>query len=161
MQTYGLQWDSANDLPFMQGAIVARYYNGRYAYRPVSFPRGRVWIDVMGNAPNDCHWADVESGDLTPQAFPPWNNARHQMTGEWGGFYCNRSTLPQVLEVLGSMPADLWLATLDGETDPPELATLPSTIRAVAVQAFPASVAGIAADCSLVINQAYWNDHHG
>lgn len=159
MAIYGLQIDSVSPLPFTP-ALRAMYLNGQYAERPVSFGRGRVWIDVNGTAPGDAHWADVEKGDMRPEDFPGWNNEKRRWLGQWGGVYCNRATLPAVLEALGSQPADLWLSTLDGDTSPPELGQLPANIRPVAVQAFPAGMLGFNADASVIIDQDYWNARH-
>jgi hypothetical protein len=162
MTAYGIMYDTDGHLPFLP-RLQAFYFNGRAAHRPVTFGRGRVWIDVTGAAPWDCHWADVETGDIAPEHFPGWNHARHQATADWGGFYCNRATLPKVLEHLGSAPADLWLATLDGTSDPadiPELAQLPATVRLVAVQAYPAAMTGGHWDESVIVSQDYWERHH-
>lgn len=160
MQVYGFQWDSTSMLPFVQGAITAKYINGSYAQRPIYFGRGVVWIDALGTEPFSAHWLDIENGDATPDSFPRWNNEKHQGISQWGGAYCNRSTLPKVLEALGSMPADLWLATLDGTIYPDEIAQLPPNVRLVAVQAFPAALTGFHADCSVVVDQAYWEGRH-
>lgn len=159
MPIYGLQIDSVSPLAFAP-ALRAMYLNGKWAERPVSFGRGRVWIDVTGGAPYDAHWADVENQDMTPQAFPAWNNEKHRALGQWGGVYCNRTTLPAVLDALGSMPADLWLSTLDGDVNPPELGQLPPNVHPVAVQAFPAGMLGFNADASVIIDQAYWDTRH-
>lgn len=159
MQTYGLQYDSTSARD--TGALlVAKYINGKYASAPVRFGRGLVWIDVLGTAPYDAHWADVETGDITPQGFPSWNAAKHRGIGQWGGAYCNRSTLPQLLDALGGQPTDLWLATLDGDTHPPEADNLPQNVRLIAVQCYPESMTGFGADCSVVVDPDYWNARH-
>ncbi len=163
MTVYGLQYDSTAALP-IPGAIQALYINGRYQHRPVTYGRGKVWIDVTGADPLGAHWLDIETGDAPPERFPVWNNQRHKGVGQWGGFYCNRSTLPKVLEhIPESMPADLWLATLDGTCDPrdiPELHQLPPNVTLIAIQAFGEGMAGFHADISLVVNQAYWDGRH-
>ena len=162
MTAFGIMYDTDGVLPFVP-KLQAFYFNGSAAHRPVTFGRGRTWIDVTGAAPWDCHWADIETGDIAPEHFPGWNHARHQATGEWGGFYCNRSTLPKVLEQLGPIPADLWLATLDGTADPadiPEVAQLPPTVRLVAIQAYPEAMTGGHWDESVIVSQDYWERHH-
>lgn len=161
MQVYGLQWDSTTALPFVQGAITAKYINGSFAQRPVHFGRGVVWIDVLGTEPLDAHWLDIETGDAKPEDFPAWNHEKHQRIGQWGGAYCNRATLPKVLEAIGtSMPADLWLATLDGSIWPDELAALPKNVTLRVVQAFPAGLTGFHADASAVVDRDYWEARH-
>src|SRR5262249_26888637 len=140
----GLQFDSTTPLPFTP-ALQAFYFNGTFAHRPVSFGRGRVWIDVTGAAPWDCHWADIEAGDIAPQLVPGWSPARPRATGAWGGAYCTRSPLPALLEANPAQPFDLWLATLDGTDSPaaiPELDHLPGHVRLCAIQAYPAGMAG-------------------
>lgn len=160
MQVYGLQWDSTTALPFIGGAITAKYINGGSAQRPVHFGRGVVWVDVLAAAPFDAHWLDIENGDARPEDFPRWNLAKHQGLGQWGGAYCNRSTLPKILEAAGPMPFDLWLATLDGTIFPEEAASLPPNVTLVAVQAFPGTMTGFHADASVVVSQAYWDARH-
>jgi len=158
---HGFQWDSSSALPLIGGAITAKYINGSFAQRPLHFGRGVVWIDVTGNDPHDAHWLDIETGDAKPADFPEWNHEKHQRIGQWGGFYCNRNTLPAVLEKIGtSMPADLWLSTLDGSVFPAETADLPPNIRLIAIQAFPAAMTGFHADCSVVVDQQYWQVRH-
>jgi len=159
-QVFGIQYDSTGPLPFVSAAIVAKYINGSFAQRPVHFGRGFVWIDVNGSEPGDAHWLDVERGDAAPGMVPRWLHERRQRTGDPGGIYCNRSTLPAVLEAAGNVPFELWLATLDGTVFPEELGHLPSTVRPVLVQAFPAALTGFHADLSMVIDQRYWDTRH-
>jgi hypothetical protein len=49
-------------------------------------------------------------------------------------------------------PHLLWVATLDGTVD----VVVPISGRLVAVQAFPASMTGMNADLSVVVDEAYW-----
>ena len=161
MKIYGLQWDSVSALPIISGAITAKYINGGFAQRPVHFGRGIVWIDATGADPYDAHWLDIETGDAKPSDFPAWNHEKHQRIGQFGGFYCNRATLPAVLDAIGTaMPADLWLATLDGTVFPEETVQLPPNIRLIAVQAFPAAMTGFRSDCSVIVDQQYWQTRH-
>ncbi len=163
MTIYGLQYDSTAALP-IPGAIQAYYLNGRFAHRPVTYGRGKVWVDVLASDPLSAHWLDIETGDAAPADFPRWNMQRHLGCQVWGGFYCNRDTLPKVLEILPeTMHADLWLATLDGTADPrdiPEVHSLPAHVTLVAIQAFPETMAGFHADVSVVVDRAYWDSRH-
>lgn len=154
MKTFGFQYDTVRGP--LGVPLQAFYFNGHFAHRPVSFGRGRVWIDVIGNAPIDCHWLDVEKGDATPGHVPTWLSQRHHATGDWGGVYCNRDMLPKVLEAAGTLPMDLWLATLDGTI--PEAADLglPGNVRLVLVQAYGSDMVGFGADGSVVMDPDYW-----
>lgn len=155
---YGLQYDTVGGV--LGVPLQAFYFNGRFAHRPVTFGRGRVWIDVTGGAPLDCHWLDVEKEDATPDRVPTWNAERHHGTGQWGGAYCDRSTLPKVLEANGTLPLDLWLATLDGTVPDAADLGLPPNVHLVAVQAFGAETAGFRADASVVVDAHYWDAYH-
>lgn len=149
----GLQFDSVSPLPFVP-ALEALYVNGRFAHTPVAYGPGRVWIDVLGNAPRAAFWLDVEKGDATPDMVPAWLDARHAAGDGWGGVYCNRSSLGDVAKAAGNRPWSLWLATLDGSL--PLGLGLPSQVNLLAVQAFPAAAVGINADVSVVLDPAYW-----
>jgi len=153
----GMQYDTTAGA--LGVPLQAFYYNGRFAHRPVAFHRGRVWIDVIGNAPLDCHWLDVERFDATPGHVPSWNVARRHGTGEFGGVYCNRDTLPKVLEANGSLPLDLWLATLDGSVPDAADLGLPGNVRLRLVQAFGSDTMGFRSDGSLVVDPDYWHQH--
>jgi hypothetical protein len=155
---YGLQFDAASPLPFVP-SLQALYFNGAYAHKPVTYGRGRVWIDVTGDAPRAAMWLDVESGDATPAMIPPWLAARHAAGLGDGGIYCGRATLPEVLRYGGMLRFGLWLATLDGTTTPPDDVVLPPHVTLLAVQAFPASMLGFNADLSVVTDASYWIAH--
>ena len=155
MTIYGLQYDSVAPLPFTP-PLQACYVNGRYA-QPVSYGPGRVWIDVLGTAPRRAVWLDVESGDAPPPDVPVWLDLRRKAGFGWAGVYCNRSALPDVIAAAGARPFSLWLATLDGTTDPPEL---PGQVTLTAIQAFPAAWTGCGADISVVVDSAYWAERH-
>jgi hypothetical protein len=158
MQVYGLQWDSAaGDFP-PRARLKALYVNGAFATRPVKYRRGLIWIDVTGADPAGAYWLDVERGDATPAQVPGWLDARKNHVGDYGsaGIYCNRSTLPAVQEAAGDRPHALWVATLDGTAS----VTLPDAHgRLVAIQDYPASMVGLDADISIVVDQAYWTAH--
>jgi hypothetical protein len=152
MQVFGLQWDSASgDIP--AGAkLRALYVNGGFATRPVHYGRGRVWIDVIGNAPDKALWLDVERFDATPAQVTGWLDARRRAGGGIGGIYCDRSSLAAVDAAAAGRPYYLWVATLDGTAS----ITAPGTGHVVAVQAYPASMVGPNADLSIVVDEAYW-----
>jgi hypothetical protein len=156
LEVVGLQWDTIGSLPFTAN-LHAYYYNGRYATRPVVYGRGKVWIDVLGNAPSAARWLDVEDEDAKPENVPGWLDARKAVAGTDAGVYCNRVTLPQVIAAADGRPMDLWLATLDGTIFPTEAYSLPSNVHLVAVQAFGSAYLGINADLSMVVDQQYWN----
>lgn len=152
----GLQFDSTDPLPFVP-MLEAFYVNGRFAHSPVRYGPGRVYIDVLGSAPRAAFWLDVEKQDATPDMVPGWLDARHAAGDGWGGVYCNQSTLPAVIAAAGNRPWSLWLATLDGTL--PMVPGLPSGVKLLAVQAFPAAAVGINADISVVLDPAYWGRH--
>jgi hypothetical protein len=152
MQVFGTQWDSASgDIP--AGAkLRALYVNGRFATRPATYGRGRVWIDVNGSAPHAAFWLDVERFDATPGQVPGWLDERRRAGFGTGGIYCDRSTLPAVTAAAGDRPHYLWIATLDGTVN----VAVPETGHLVAVQAYPASMLGPDADLSIVVDEPYW-----
>lgn len=153
MQVYGLQWDSAaGDIP-SRARLRALYFNGAFATRPVRYRRGLVWIDVFGTAPEAAFWLDVESGDATPQMVPGWLDAREQSGAGVGGIYCDRASLPAVEQAASDRPHALWVATLDGTA---EVILPPGTGHLVAVQDYPASMVGLDADLSIVVDRDYW-----
>lgn len=156
---YGLQWDTTGPLPF-QADLHAYYLNGKYATKPISYGKGKVWIDVIGDGAKAARWLDVENEDATPAMVPTWLDQRFAAAGDGdGGIYCNLSTLPTVLTAAGDRKFDLWIATLDGTIYPYAVNSLSSNVRLCCVQAFPASYIGINADLSLVMNQDYWNTY--
>lgn len=158
MTVYGLQFDSVSGLPFTP-QLHLLYINGRYATRP-DYGRGRVYIDVIGDAAPRAMWLDVERYDATPDQAPGWLRERMQSTGQIGGIYCDRSSLPEVEKKIGPFPHLLTVATLDGTTD---IGPIPGAGKLVAVQAFPAVMVGpsisINADISVVVDRVYWQDH--
>lgn len=162
MTVYGLQYDTTGLLNFIPD-LQAFYFNGPFARRPYITGRGRVWIDVTGDAPLDCHWLDLEKGDANPGRAPTWLCERRHGVEDTGGVYCARAALPDILKAIQGLPCNLWLATLDGTADPaaiPELADLPPNVRLVAIQAYPAAWLGVHADLSVIVDQAYWDKRH-
>ena len=160
MTVYGLQFDSIAPLPFTP-ALQAHYVDGAVSKwsGKITYGRGWVWIDATGASPRAAFWRDIEQGDGTPADFPGWLDQRHAAGLGWGGGYCSRDLLPDMIRCAGTRPWSLWLATLDGTTDPG--LTLPSTVTLVAVQAFPAAMTGgLPADVSVVVDQAYWERRH-
>jgi hypothetical protein len=154
VQVFGTQWDSASgDIP-AGVKLRALYVNGGFATRPVTYGRGRVWIDVIGNAPDKALWLDVERFDATPDRVPGWLDDRRRSGAGTGGIYCDRSTLPAVEAAAGDLPHLLWIATLDGTVN----VTVPGRGHLVAVQAYPASMLGPDADLSIVVDEKYWRD---
>jgi hypothetical protein len=156
MTIYGTMWDSASGAYPPGAALCAFYVNGKFAHKPVSFGRGRVWIDVDGSMPGAAYFLDIETGDARPADFPGWLDRRHAGGGGWGGGYCNRATLPAAVAAAGTRPWALWLATLDGSIPDAASLSLPPNVTLVAVQAFPASMLGFNADESVVVDQAWW-----
>jgi hypothetical protein len=157
-QTYGIQWDSTDTLPFTptpaKPCIIAHYANGRFR-APLHYGRGAVFIDVTGGIPNGAMWLDVEKGDATVAEVPGWLDERARF-GE-GGIYCSRDTLPAVEQAAGDRPHLLWVATLDGTLD---VALPPGSGHLVAVQLFGEAMLPFHADMSLVLDPAYWEKHH-
>jgi hypothetical protein len=151
---YGVMFDSATGAYPPGAALCAYYVNGRYA-RPAQYGRGKVWIDVIGNAPRAALWLDVETGDATPADVPGWLDERRSAGLGAGGVYCSRAALPAIEQAAAGRPHLLWVATLDGDTTP---ALPPVTGQLVAVQAFPASMLGFDADMSVVVDPGWWED---
>lgn len=154
MTSYGLMYDSASQTFPADSRLNAYYFNGHFNHTPVSYGRGRVWIDVTGAAPKACSWLDVERGDASPGRVPGWLDER-DMPGNQG-IYCNRSNIGAVIKAAGNRVYNLWVSTLDGNTHP-AIPSGPGLL--VAVQAFPASTLGFNADGSVIVSEAYWNAH--
>ena len=160
MTIYGLQFDSIGPLPFTP-ALQAHYVDGPVSkwQGEIHYGRGWVWIDPTGAMPRAAFWRDIEQGDGTPADFPGWLDERHAAGLGWGGGYCSRDALPAMIDAAGVRPWSLWLATLDGTTDPAP--ALPPNVRLVMVQAFPAGmVGGIDVDVSVVVDEPYWLARH-
>jgi hypothetical protein len=110
-------YDSAGGL-FPDGAkLRALYFNGDYAHKPYVVKRGQLWIDVLGDAARECSVLQVDGLDQAGidamvAKVPGWLGERNPVGR--GIIYCNRVTLPAVMERAGDQPFDLWLATLDG-----------------------------------------------
>ena len=154
MNVYGHMYDSASQIFPASSLLNAYYYNGSFKHTPVSYGKGRVWIDVTGRAPDACSWLDVERGDATPGFVPRWLDQR-AMPGNQG-IYCNRSNIAEVIKSAGNRVYNLWVSTLDGDINP-AIPSGPGLL--VAVQAFPASMVGFNADMSVIVNYDYWHAH--
>lgn len=155
MQAYGLQWDSASGSFPPRARLIALYVNGKYASRP-RYRRGLTWIDVTGADPLGAMWLDVERFDATPDQVPGWLDARERAGLGAGGIYCDRNTLLDVEQAAADRPHVLWVATLDGTDD----VVLPAgTGHLLAVQCYPASMVGMDADVSVVVDRDYWLAH--
>jgi hypothetical protein len=158
MKVQGWQWDTTGSLPF-QVDLQAFYINGKYATRPVTYQRGAVYVDVIGDAPAAARWLDIENEDATPEMAFDWLSKRTLAVGR-GGIYCNRESLPAVLSNIGTrIDADLWLATLDGNVYPYEANTLPPNVHLVAVQAFSSAYTKMNADLSVIYGEQYWKEN--
>lgn len=153
-QVFGVMFDSASgDYP-NDSLLNAYYYNGEFARTPYSPGPGRVWIDVLNNAPKQCSWLDVERGDAKPGDVGAWLDARNMPGNQ--GIYCSLSNVTAVNVAAAGRPYNLWVATLDGNPFP--MVPL-ATGTLVAVQAITASMLGFNGDMSAVVNEGYWNDH--
>lgn len=155
MKDYGLQWDTIGSLPFT-ASLHAYYVNGRFATSPILYRKGAVWIDVVGDAAHAARWLDVENEDAKPEMVPTWLDQRTAVGP--GGIYCNRASLPAVIDAAAGRKFDLWLATLDGTVYPYQANTLPDNVTLCAVQAFTSSMLKINADLSVVWDERYWNE---
>jgi hypothetical protein len=149
---YGSMFDSATHTFPEDAQLKALYINGRFASRPIEYKRGQLWIDVLGNMAKGAFFADVESGDISVTNAGSWLDSR----GMPGGIYCDRDNLPRVLSNTGTRKFSLWLATLDGTINVPDI---PSRVTLVAVQAFGAKHLGFNADMSLVTDYKFWKAH--
>lgn len=148
----GLMFDSTTpELIPPWARLKALYVNGRFAHHP-DYGRGRVFIDVLGNAPFAAEILDVESHDASPAAVGPWLHARKRW--ETGTVYCNESNLPAVQQEAGGLPFYLWLATLDGA-----LPAHSGPGQLVAVQSYGAEITGANVDVSVVLDEQWWRKH--
>src|SRR6185437_10751663 len=96
--------------------MIAGYINGRYAWTPAEFgkfPGARVRINVTGVHGRGTV-LDVESGDAKPSDAPGWYDSIDWIAKSQLAIYCNRTTLPAVIDAMGKRDWRLWLATLDG-----------------------------------------------
>lgn len=153
--TYGLQFDATGPLPF-EPALRLEYVNGLYAPEEVTYGPGRVWIDVVGDAPTRASWIDVERYDVPLDRIPGWLDERWGAGFGAGGIYVSRANLAAAEKAAGSRPHMLGIATLDGTLDVP---TPPGFGVLTFIQAFPATQLGINADVSVVVDRDYWQGH--
>lgn len=159
MTEYGYMWDSASNAQPANSKLNAYYVNGRYAHRPITYGRGKLWIDVFGTAPNA---ASILQIDGLTQAeiegmigkIPRWLDERAHYG--LGMLYCNHANLAAVQRAAGNRQYNVWFSTLDG-TVPLKLPSPGGHL--VAVQAWNANMTGINADKSAVIDLAFWEAH--
>lgn len=154
MTVFGHMYDSASQTFPRNSQLNAYYFNGHFNHTPVKYGRGAVWIDVTGGAPEDCSWLDIERGDASPSRVPHWLDERNMPGNQ--GIYCDRSNIAAVIRAAGNRVYNLWVSTLDGNTNP-AIPSGPGLL--VAVQAFPASMVGFNADMSVIVNANYWKTH--
>lgn len=106
---------------------VIAYVDGRYAWTPdqlARFPRYES-ISVTGDpaAMRVARWVDVERYDATPGDVPACWEARQRFGYANFGVYCDRSTVPEVLDATEGREPLWWIATLDNHAwTPAELA---------------------------------------
>jgi hypothetical protein len=98
-----VMYDSTNPLVLPRDADVAGYYNGEFAWGQAEFDlfARYIKISVMAGMPGAAQFArvlDVETFDATPDDVVPFLNRRIMAGYSNGTIYCNRSTLPAVLE---------------------------------------------------------------
>jgi hypothetical protein len=138
--------------------MVAGYINGSFnwAARVGAFDKwpkaAHVRIDVTGANPASAGVLDVETGDATPAHAPQWIRDRTSI-GMRPVIYCNRSTMPLVLQATGDLIHGkdywFWIATLDGTK------TLPDMTGVIAVQFADSKMTGFDADESIVYDDTW------
>jgi hypothetical protein len=100
-------------------AIVAGYGDGRYQWTSEGWARfSGVQLSIVVSALDSGDVLDVEKGDATPAEARDWvlNYKRPVFTVPT--IYCNRTAMADVQRALDGLTYDLWIATLDGNTDP-------------------------------------------
>jgi hypothetical protein len=148
---------------------VLAYCDGLYAWTPEQLDRfPRCWrITVIGDPANAVHARamDVERFDCTPQDVPPYRDARASR-GMSTYVYCDRSTVPAVLDACGNEDHLRWIiATLDYQPWTP--VSVANSIRAeTGVTIDAARIAAIQIypfpdyDGSLVFGPPEWEPTH-
>lgn len=152
-----LMWDSVTPLVIPAAArVVMPYRNGLYAWPPamVGYFRyaAKAFIDVTGTDPEGCAVLDVETGDATPGQVPGWLGRKPPGSG---CVYCNRSTLPAVLDAGREHQFYIGIATLDGTIPDAAQLGLAASVTHAFTQAWGAAQLGFNADLS-VIHDAGW-----
>lgn len=102
------------------------YVNGRdSAWTPAQIKacqaKGQLLalVDVLGNAPHQAAVIDFERGDVQdPHALLKWVIVRNEFRND-AVVYCNRSTLPAVINALRGVSWRLWLAAPTHNSEPP------------------------------------------
>lgn len=104
-------------IPLDNLAAVAGYGDGAYVWSSegwARFPPPIVPLSIVINAASAGDILDVEMGDATPADCPGWADRFHRANRRRPTIYCNRSTIQDVRNAMGSRPFDWWAATLDG-----------------------------------------------
>lgn len=160
MTVYGYMWDSTTPqvIP-ATSRLNAYYFNGAYAHKPVTYGRGRIWIDVFGTDPGSCSILQIDGLDQAEISAmigkaPGWLVKRNRIST--GMIYVNRANLESVQDACSGLHYNVWLSTLDG--------SLPSVLptpggQLVAVQNAGEKTTGIHADRSVVLDKAFWEAH--
>jgi len=102
------------------------YVNGREsAWTPAQIKAAQAkgellaLVDVLGNAPHQAAILDFERGDVQdPAALLKWMLVRNEFRND-GVVYCNRSSLPAVINALRGIRWRLWLADPSADNQPP------------------------------------------
>jgi hypothetical protein len=162
VSVHGFMYDSSSATFPAASKLNAYYYNGDYAHRPYTVGPGRVWIDVLGDAPTKCSILQIDGLNETQISamigiIPSWLRTRAR-SGGWQTLYCNRSLLPRVQAAARLTNVDyfIWLSTLDG-TVLPALPTKGGTL--IGTQSVGAAGLGIHADRTSVTSAAWWAQH--
>lgn len=151
----GVAWDSTTPAAIPGWARLRLLYgNGRYA-QPLSYGKGRMYIDVTGAAPLACGILDVERYDASPATAPGWLDARARAGMGLSTIYVNRSNLAAVQQACGRRSYWLIVATLDGTI----IESVTGGGMLAACQALPASMLGGNVDEDLVVSSIWWNQH--
>jgi hypothetical protein len=112
-------------IPIAGTQIACGYIDGdfkNYAALELRFPDiRRVLVDALGTAPGAAV-RDWETGDKAG-SLVEWITAHNALGAKNSVVYCNRSTIPEVRQLTGSLVLGedyyLWIATLDGSVYSP------------------------------------------
>lgn len=116
------------------------------------FPASQVLLidRGLGDPGRRATLADVETGALTPASLPGWLDERRGTP--FLTAYCNRNTLPAVVQAVGSRPCWHWVATLDGTC---HIDGYPALGGPALVQILGEQQLGIHADLSIVLHDGW------
>jgi hypothetical protein len=121
---------AAADIPVAGTDIAAGYINGKYAWSIQDFARFVIHATIDINGSNTgADILDVETGDATVNGAVAWVTAKRKAQPSHYPpiIYCNRSTLTPLFNVMASHSLKivtdfrLWVATLDGIKDIPDM----------------------------------------